>query len=228
LGTGVDASGISVSAVDGVVTLTLTGRVPVYVQKFQAEAATKGVSGVRAVVNDIGVQPPNGFRRSDAEIAAAALHTLQWDAEVPEDRIQVTVRDGWISLDGTVDQQFQKQAAHRAVRRLIGAEGVTNNIIVRPACADVLSKDIKSGIEAALKRHVLIDGGQIQVDVRHGTVTLRGTVHSHAARAEAEHVAWAAPGVNHVEDQLDVAVPRLTDAELDPSRGPSQDRRRSR
>ncbi|HKI38561.1 MAG TPA: BON domain-containing protein [Gemmataceae bacterium] len=120
---------IEVAALEGVV--TLTGCVPAYAQVFTAEGAAKRVTGVRAVANQIAFEPVGG-PRSGTEIAVAAADALRADAAVPSHRIQVTVRDGWIILEGGVDSPAEKEAADRAVRRLIGARGVTNSILVQP------------------------------------------------------------------------------------------------
>ena len=114
---GLEAGGLNVTVVDGIV--TLAGSVPVCAQKFRAEAVAKAVRGVRAVVDDIGVCRPDGGRPSDADIAAAVLHAIKWDTDVPEDLIRVIVRDGWITLEGTVDSAFQREAADRVVRRVL-------------------------------------------------------------------------------------------------------------
>ena len=196
---GLDAAGIVVSAADGIV--TLAGSVPVYAQKFRAEAAAKTVRGVRALADDIGVCRPDGGRPTDADIAAAVLHAIKWDAEVPEEQIRVTVRDGWITLDGAVNHQYQREAADRVVRRMLGAEGLTNSILVRPRPP---AADPRAGIEAALKRSALVDPAAIRVQERNGSVTLEGVVPSHAARDEAERAAWAAPGVGRVHNLLEV------------------------
>jgi osmotically-inducible protein OsmY len=201
---GVDAAQIAVTARDGVV--TLTGHVSVYAQKFAAEEAVKRVHGVKAVANDLTVRPPDSGQLDDADIAASALHALKWDATVPDDRVRVTVRDGWITLEGAVDRQFQKEAADRAVRRLIGARGVTNTILVK---AGETASDIKGSIEAAFRRSAILDSTKIRVEKDDGTVTLSGDVHSHVERDEAERIAWAAPGVSRVVNDITI-TPWLT------------------
>jgi osmotically-inducible protein OsmY len=193
----VDATQIGVTVKDGIV--TLTGKVSVYAEKFEAERAAKRVYGVRAVANDIEVQVPGPHQRTDAEIAAAALNALKWNASVPEDKIQVTVRDGWITLEGMLDGQHQKEAADQCVRKLIGARGVTNLIVVRPKAT---ASDVKSKIEAAFRRSADVDSQGIKVETHNGKVVLKGKLHSLTEREEAERAAWAAPGVAEVDNQI--------------------------
>lgn len=197
----IDPSEIEVAVMDGIV--TLTGTVPAYVQKFVTERTVKGVRGVRGVANDIWVHPPADGRRTDTEIVSAVLDTLKWDAAVPDERIKATVRDGWIILEGTVNQQWQREAADRAIRRLVGARGVTNNIQVKPIAG--VTEAAKTGIEAAIRRSAILDPTRIQVEVSDGAVVLLGEVGSFAERAEAERLAWAAPGVARVQNHIEVA-----------------------
>ena len=204
---GIESSGINVAVTDGVV--TLTGSVPVYVQRFIAEKAVKGVRGVRGIANDVWVHPPTDGRRTDTEIVSAALDALKWDATVPDDRIKATVRDGWIILEGAVDRQAQREAADRAVRHLAGARGVTNNIEVKPVAGT--AGDAKVGIEAAIRRSAILDPASVRVEVADGTVALLGEVDSFAERAEVERLAWAAPGVARVENRIEVAPRSLCD-----------------
>lgn len=196
---GVNAAEIGVTAKDGVV--TLTGSVPSYSERWGAEAAAKRVYGVNAVANDIQVRLPGENIRTDADIARAAVNALTWDVAVPDNRVKVTVSDGWITLSGEVDWQYQRTAAERAVHFLTGVRGVSNEIVVKPK---VTATNVKARIESALKRNAEVDARRIRVEVDHDKVILHGRVRSWIERTEAEQAAWAAPGVTGVEDHLAV------------------------
>ena len=193
----IDAAAIGVAAEDGVV--TLTGHVPSYAEKWTAEYAAKRVAGVRAVANEIAVRLPGASKRSDSDIARAALHALAWDVWVPEERVSVTVSDGWVKLDGTVDTKHQKLAAERAVRTLTGVKSVTNLIQVTPT---VQPADVTTKITGAFQRSAVLDARQIEAETHGGRVVLRGTVRTWNERETAEQAAWAAPGVAEVDNQI--------------------------
>jgi osmotically-inducible protein OsmY len=190
---------IGVAVKDGIV--TLTGWVDSYTKKWAAEDAAKRVRGVKAVANDIEVRLPSSAERTDADIAAAALHALEWDAFVPVDKVEVTVSKGWLTLRGEVEWAFQKEDAERLVRRLAGARGVTNLIAVKPY-ARPLSSELKRKIEEALVRSAETDAQRITVEAQGNKVILRGKVRSWAERQEAERMAWSAPGVTEVENGI--------------------------
>jgi osmotically-inducible protein OsmY len=194
---GVEAAQIGVSVKNGIV--ALRGPVTTFHQKYEAERAARHVFGVRAVANDLEVSPDRLTSRSDASIAEAAANALTWDSAVPVNAVQPTVRDGWITLTGTVSWQFQKAAAERSVQHLYGVKGVANSIVVRP---HVSAGDIKTKIEEAFKRSAEVDSKRVTVETKDGAVTLSGTVKSLSERAEAERAAWAAPGVSKVDDRL--------------------------
>lgn len=195
----IDSSRIAIGVRDGIV--TLTGTVPSYWQKMEAESVVKRVSGVRAVANDLTVEIPSEHQRDDVDIAAAAVQALSWHSELP-DTIQVTVSNRVITLSGTVDWQFQKREAERAVKYISGVKGVINNIIIKetPKVADVRER-----IRKELERTVDTEANRINIETSDGKVILRGTVHSWYEDDAALRAAWSVPGVRSVEDHLVLA-----------------------
>jgi osmotically-inducible protein OsmY len=196
---GVNATEIGVTVKDGIV--TLTGTVPSYLERYEAEQAAKRVYGVRAVVNEIEVKLPGSSVRTDEDIAADVVRALKWNVWVPDDKIKLTVSKGWVRLEGEVEWQYQKEAAEEAVRKIAGVVGVSNLITVKPRTSP---SEVKAKIEEALKRHAEMDARRITVEVEGGKVTLRGTVRSWVEREEAERAAWAAPGVYSVDNRISV------------------------
>ena len=195
----IDCSHIGVTATDGIV--TLTGHVPTYAQKTAAERAVWRVRGVRAVVQKVDVH-----YRSDAptdeEIAKRALVVLRWDSTVP-DSVHVKVADGWVTLEGEVDWQYQRTNAERGLRRLEGIRGIHNVITLRPR---VTPAQVRERIVGALRRSAEVEANGIRVDVRDGgTITLEGRVDNWAERAAVEQAVWSAPGVKSVVDRLVIA-----------------------
>lgn len=195
----INAAEIGVAVKDGVV--TLTGRVDSYWTKVAAERAAARVAGVKAIANDLEIRLPTSSERTDEDIARAAVNALEWDVLVPSDSIKVSVSKGWVTLEGEVDWHYQKDAAERAVRRLIGVRGVSNLIEVKP---HVRPTQVKAQIEEALKRSAELDANRITVETDGDKVILRGTVRSWAEREEAERAAWRAPGVRSVDNRITV------------------------
>jgi osmotically-inducible protein OsmY len=191
---------IGVSVTQGVV--TLTGWVDSYTKKWAAEEATHRVRGVKAVANDLVVKLPSSSERTDADIAAAAIQALEWDALMPAEKIHVTVSDGWVTLKGEVEWQYQKEDAELVTRRLWGVKGVTNLITVK---SQVMPSELKEQIDKALMRTAKSDAERITVEVEGNKVTLKGTVRSWAEKQEAERAAWLAPGVTWVDNEIKVS-----------------------
>jgi osmotically-inducible protein OsmY len=202
---GIRDEDIATAVKDGVV--TLAGTVDTYAQRYAAGRAVERVNGVKAIVNDLTVKLPGTMERSDADLAHAAVNALRWNVQVPDERIQVKVANGWLTLEGDVDRYFQREAADRAVRYLMGVKGVTNLILMRETPTPA---DIKQRIRASLKRQAEVDADQIKVETTGSRITLRGSVRSVAERRDAERAAWNAPGVTTVENEIHVSPPVLT------------------
>ena len=196
-----NGTAIGVGVQNGVT--TLSGYVGSYAEKWAAERAAERVSGVSAVVNKLEVHIPNTYVRTDEEIAAAAVNALRWNYSVPESRVNVAVEAGWVTLDGDVDWQYQRDAADSAVRYLTGVKGVSNLIAIKSPASQIV---VRGDIEAALRRSAEIDARNVGVRVDGHTVTLTGTVKSYAERREAKRAAWAAPGVYSVDDRIAVSL----------------------
>jgi len=197
---GVNADRIDVAVRAGVV--TLSGAVDTCLQKRAAELAVRRVSGARGLAIDLQVQLPAGQQRSDGDIAQATLHALDWHSLVPEDSVQVRVEDGWVTLSGEVDWNYQSASAEQCVQPLMGVRGVTNAIRLRRR-AD--PDQLRDEIAAAFARRAQRDASHIAIEVDGSVVTLTGRVHSLAEHDAAIGTALAARGVTRVVDRLQVA-----------------------
>jgi osmotically-inducible protein OsmY len=195
-----DATDIAVSVKQGVV--TLTGFVHSYTDKYEAEAAAKRVAGVVGVANDIEVRLRGTDQRPDPEIARDAVAAIKSRLPISYENIKVIVKNGWVTLEGEVEWQYQRETAEKAVRPVKGVVGVTNSIVLKPRAQP---SEIKRKIQEAFRRNAEVDANRIVVETRGGEVILKGTVRSWAERQEAERVAWSAPGVTKVEDRIVVS-----------------------
>jgi osmotically-inducible protein OsmY len=189
---------IGVAVKDSVV--TLTGSVPSYAEKYNVDRVVERIAGVKAFANELKVGLPSLSMRSDTDIAHKAVDALEWDVNVPNDKIKVRVSDGWILLEGEVQWAYQKEAAMRAVRNLTGVRGVSNLLQVVPAT--VSTYDVTQKIRDALRRRAEQDASRISVSTANNVVTLKGFVPTFSERRAAEAAAWSAPGVREVHDEL--------------------------
>jgi osmotically-inducible protein OsmY len=193
----VHAARIGVEVADGVV--TLAGQVDSYAEKWNAERAAQRVTGVKALATELKIHLTGPGLRDDADVARAVENVLEWNASLPAGAVEVLVEDGWVTLSGTVDWQYQRQAAADSIRFLLGVTGVSDQIGLKPTLS---AKTVKADIEAALKRTALADARQISVEVHGADVTLGGTVHNWAERETATRSAWGTPGVRTVVDKM--------------------------
>jgi osmotically-inducible protein OsmY len=199
---GVDAAKIGVTVKGGVA--TLQGHVRSYFEKTTAGRVTRHVYGIRAVANDVSVTLDGIDPRSDSQIAEGVANAIAWDSAVPLNAIQATVSDGWVTLNGTVEWQYQKSAAQVDAERMFNVKGVTNRITLKPK-PHVSPFDVKAKIESAFRRSADVDSARVKVETHEGKVILTGTVKSLSERDAAERAAWSAPGVTTVDDRLAVS-----------------------
>jgi osmotically-inducible protein OsmY len=197
----IDATDIGVAVHNSVV--TLTGFVRSYAQKTEAERDAKRVAGVVGVANDIEVRLPVLDQRPDPEIARDAVNALQTELPFSSENIKVVVKDGWLTLEGTVEWNYARERAESSVRRVRGVKGVTNAINLKPK---VVPHEVRRKIEDALRRNAELDASRITVEANGSEVILRGTLKSWAERQEAERAAWAAPGVTRVDNRIAISV----------------------
>ena len=197
----IDSANIGVSADHGAI--TLSGHVTTYPERERAERAAKRIRGVHAVANELEVRIPQVSRRDDTDIAVALSQALAMHISVPKDSVQATARNGWVTLDGTVAWDFQRQVAAKVARDAHGVHGVTNNITLEQRAQP---HNIEHEIRSALVRLADVDADSIHVGVVNGVATLTGRVSSWQEVTVAQRAAAAAPGVHRVEVQLRVGA----------------------
>jgi len=190
---------IGVSVNQGIV--MLSGVVDTYYKKVLAEKATKKVSGVKAVAEEITVSVRGGKTHTDVDIAKAVVNALEWNSSIDDSKIKVQVENGEVTLDGEVEWNFQKISAQKAVENLAGVRHIINNLHVKNR---VVVNDVKQKIALAFLRHATLDSDKIKVEVVGDKVILSGTVRSFAEKRDAERTSWSSPGVMHVENNLEI------------------------
>jgi osmotically-inducible protein OsmY len=195
----IDATHLDVAVNNGEV--TLSGEAGSLPERHAAKRAAMRVRGVKSVADQVTVRAPGTPGTQDTDIAEAASQMLRWTVDVPPDAVKASVRDHSIALSGTVAWQYQREAAARAVMYIKGVTAVTNDISLT---ATAPPSGVKAAIEAAILRNAQLNPRAITLDVTDGDVTLRGTTRSWAERHQAEQVAWAAPGVTSVRNDLAV------------------------
>jgi len=195
----INSNAIGIAVNDGVV--TVSGHIDTYAQKRVIEKALRRVNGVKTIALDLDVSLSQQNQREDTGLALAVQNALKWNSAVPVDKIRAAVDNGWVTLAGEVDWNYQRAAAEKAVRPLVGVTGISNDISLSPR---PVPADVTSSIEGALKRQAEREAKRVQVDVSGSTVTLRGDVRSWPEHTAAVGAAWSAPGVRKVIDELHV------------------------
>ncbi len=196
-----NACKIGVAVSEGVV--TLSGEVNTYRKKIATEHAAQRVEGVRAIVQEIIVTPVSVNQYSDLQIAHAIISSFEWHTEIPHEDLKIKVQKGWVTLEGEVNWNYQRQAAERMVSSIGGVKGLTNLIIVKPI---VEAQDVKNKISNALKRSAIVKAQKIKVETNGNKVTLAGRVRSWYERRAAEAAAWSAPGITSVVDNITISA----------------------
>jgi osmotically-inducible protein OsmY len=191
------AAEIGVTVKDGIV--SLTGSVDSYAKKIEAENAAKNVGGVKAIVENITIHYSNIKDKNNLDIAQEVLSALKWNWEIPNDTVKVSVENGWVTLEGVLEWNFQRESAKKSIKNIIGLKGITDKITLKSTSQDKIEK---KDIESAYERNWSINDKEIHVAVDNNKVTLTGTVRSIYEKEEAERIAWNSHGVLSVKNNL--------------------------
>jgi osmotically-inducible protein OsmY len=196
----IDPTDIAVKVNSGIV--ALTGFVRSYSDKYEAEVDAKRVAGVHGVANDLEVRLLTATGRPDPELARDAVAALKTQLPFSWEDLKVIVKEGWVTLEGELEWNYQRDMAESAMRRLPGIRGISNFTTLK---AKVMPREVKHRIIAAFHRSAQIDANRVSVETSDGQITLKGSVRSWAEREEAQRAAWATPGVNRVDNQITVS-----------------------
>lgn len=194
----INANEIGVIVKNGIV--TLSGTTDSYPKKVAIEKAVKKVKGVKGIAEDIEVNLTNSFKKTDSEIAQIIMNALEWQSSAQTDEVRILVEDGWVTVEGSVNWDFERKSVTKVIENIVGVKGINNNlkIINKPTSAD-----IKNKILASFIRNASIDASKIEITTEGSKVTLSGSVNTWDEYEEAERSAWSTPGVSVIENQLE-------------------------
>ncbi|HEY4513656.1 MAG TPA: BON domain-containing protein [Candidatus Paceibacterota bacterium] len=193
----IDSSEIGVAVRNGIV--TLSGQITSYAKKLAAEKAAKRIKEVKGIAEELVVKIPSHGKRTDSEIADAIVRALKWNTSIPDEKIKVKVEDGWVTLEGELNWEFQKDQAKQVVGEITGVVGIANLVTIKPR---VKTDVVKGKIKEALERSADVEADRIQVEAEGSKVILKGKVRTWSEMNEVERAAWSAPGVTSVEDNM--------------------------
>ena len=194
----IDDSNITIAIKDNGV-VVLGGTVKSYTEKYLAEEAVEAVSKVKGVANELVVDLASVYKRSDIEIVNSALNALDWTVSIPKDRVKVAVSNGHLTLTGGVEYNFQRERAQKTVQDLYGVTYVTNKIKIEPTVTPIM---VKEKIVKEFERNAALDAKNIEIEVDHDQVTLKGSVKNFSEDREAVSIVWSIPGIRNVIDRL--------------------------
>lgn len=193
-----NASEVGVAVKNGIV--TLSGIVSSYPQKIRAERAVSKIAGVRGIAEDIMVKLNVSDTRSDSEIAQTVLKELEWHSAVNIDKVKIFVEDAVVTLEGSVNWDYQRKSASKVLAPVKGIKTIINNIKIEPS---PVPKEISEKIHASFLRKANIDANNIKIEVQGNKIILTGRVRNLEEKMDAENSVWSSPGVAHVDNLLD-------------------------
>ncbi|QZK90450.1 BON domain-containing protein [Flavobacterium sp. CHNK8] len=179
--------------------ITLKGNVDTYKKKTQAERISSAISGVQSVINKIDVTINRLEQKKDIAITNEILTVFRWNWNTLNDTIKVKVLEGWVTLSGELEWNYQKEAARQAIVSLIGVKGVSNKIKIKSQSG---TKIDKTTLRLALENHLALDSKDIEIEVLDSKIILKGTVESWYQKEIAGFIAWKTRGVISVENEL--------------------------
>ena len=196
-----DSTNITVAIQGNHDIIVLDGKVKSFAEKLKAESVVKTIQGVKAIVNEIRVDPSLHYKKTDSEIATDTINALKSSVWVPAQKIKALVKDGVVTLSGEVEWQYEKTAAFTAVKNLWGIKSINNEIIVKPSLS-INEDKVRQEITKEFERQARFDASRIKIKVQGRKITLEGEVSNFDEMEMAEDAAWAIPGVAEVRNEL--------------------------